>query len=148
MVAYGVSGSNAVRHSLLRECPNVSWFLDEPAASLFTKTSEVTSTHDHDAQRRTLIEYSLRDGKPLSTGQNPLATQVLLDLKQRCDDERFLPREKTVLCLSPHPDDDVICCGATLMKMSGRGNKVVVAYGVSGSNAVRDSLLRKCPNVS
>jgi glucosamine-6-phosphate deaminase len=138
--------TSKVPASLLRECSNVSWFLDEPAASQLKQQAEEIAADDAEAQRRTLIEYSLRDGKSLAAEQNPLATQVLLDLKQRCDDEHFLPREQTVLCLSPHPDDDVICCGATLMKMSERGNKVVVAYGVSGSNAVRDkdvlSLLR------
>jgi glucosamine-6-phosphate deaminase len=66
------------------------------------------------------------------------ARQIADDLKRRCDDETHLPLNKTILCLSPHPDDDVICCGATLLKMAARGNKLFVAYGVNGANAVRD----------
>jgi glucosamine-6-phosphate deaminase len=44
-----------------------------------------------------------------------------------------------VLILSPHPDDDVICVGATMQKLVANGNDVYVAYMVSGSNAVKDA---------
>jgi glucosamine-6-phosphate deaminase len=63
---------------------------------------------------------------------------VLVNLRERMDDAAHLPQNQTVLCLSPHPDDDVICCGGTLLKMSERSNRLFVAFGVSGANAVRD----------
>ena len=61
----------------------------------------------------------------------------MADLEKRLSDDA-LPANQTILCLSPHPDDDVICCGATLLKMAARGNRIFVAFGVNGANAVRD----------
>jgi len=50
-----------------------------------------------------------------------------------------MPRNKRILVFSPHPDDDVICVGATLKLLCDRGNEVKIAYMVSGNIAVRDS---------
>ena len=33
-----------------------------------------------------------------------------------------------VLCISPHPDDDVIGCGGTLSMLSNNGSEIHVAY--------------------
>ena len=49
-----------------------------------------------------------------------------------------LPCNKTILVISPHPDDDVISMGATLQKLVKQGNDVHVVYVVTGHNAVRD----------
>ena len=45
---------------------------------------------------------------------------------------------KTVLVLSPHPDDDVISMGGTLARLADHGHHVHVAYGVSGYGGVLD----------
>ena len=45
---------------------------------------------------------------------------------------------KTVLVLSPHPDDDVISMGGTLITLAGQGHNVHVAYQTSGNIAVFD----------
>jgi glucosamine-6-phosphate deaminase len=45
---------------------------------------------------------------------------------------------KTVLIFSPHPDDDVISMGGTLIRMVEQGHKVHVAYMTSGNIAVFD----------
>ncbi len=49
-----------------------------------------------------------------------------------------LPRGKTVICFSPHPDDDVISAGGLLRKLVINGNRLVVAYMTSGNIAVFD----------
>jgi glucosamine-6-phosphate deaminase len=49
-----------------------------------------------------------------------------------------LPREKTMLVFSPHPDDDVISMGGAIRKLIGNGNTVHVAYQTSGNIAVFD----------
>jgi glucosamine-6-phosphate deaminase len=49
-----------------------------------------------------------------------------------------LPRDKTVLVFSPHPDDDVIGMGGTITKLVDSGNRVHVAYQTSGNIAVFD----------
>lgn len=53
-------------------------------------------------------------------------------------DQLIRSKPVSVLILSPHPDDDVICTGATMKRLVESGNTVNVAYMVSGSNAVKD----------
>jgi len=43
-----------------------------------------------------------------------------------------------VLCFSPHPDDDVISMGGTLIRLADDGHEVHVAYMTSGNIAVFD----------
>lgn len=43
-----------------------------------------------------------------------------------------------VLCFSPHPDDDVISMGGTILRMNDDGHEVHVAYMTSGNIAVFD----------
>ena len=52
--------------------------------------------------------------------------------------ERAVPFPKRVLILSPHPDDDVISMGGTLMRLVHHGHDVHVAYQTSGNIAVFD----------
>ena len=49
-----------------------------------------------------------------------------------------LPRDKKVICFSPHPDDDVISAGGIIRKLHLNGNDVQVAYMTAGSIAVFD----------
>ncbi len=46
--------------------------------------------------------------------------------------------KKRVLCFSPHPDDDVISMGGTLIRLVEDGHEVHVAYMTSGNIAVFD----------
>ena len=46
---------------------------------------------------------------------------------------------KRILVFSPHPDDDVISMGGTLLRLVDQGHEVHVAYQVSGSIAVFDT---------
>jgi glucosamine-6-phosphate deaminase len=56
--------------------------------------------------------------------------------------DRTLPRDdifpKRVLVFSPHPDDDVISMGGTLIRLVDQGHEVHVAYQTSGNIAVFD----------
>jgi glucosamine-6-phosphate deaminase len=153
--------------SFLREHANTTWYLDAPAASQLSEYSHPWSSpeanwQDFAMRRRALISVAQEVGKPLSQldaadlqetacasllndyyrgdsdSLHATIAEVAQDLKHRTEDEAHLPRNATVLCLSPHPDDDVICCGATLGKLVEYGNRVVIAYGVSGDMAVRD----------
>ena len=148
--------------SFLREHANSQFYLDEAAASHLSEYSRPwrranADFSDFDLRRRALIATSHELDKPLSkltahdlqqAGVGALVHQVSSleatlqeverDLQKRVTDDGNLPKNTSIFCLSPHPDDDVICCGATLSKMAQNGNRVYVAYGVSGSNAVRD----------
>ncbi|TAE57315.1 MAG: glucosamine-6-phosphate deaminase, partial [Bacteroidetes bacterium] len=52
--------------------------------------------------------------------------------------ERRSPFPKRVLIFSPHPDDDVISMGGTLLRLADQGHEVHVAYQTSGNIAVFD----------
>ncbi|MEO1498769.1 MAG: glucosamine-6-phosphate deaminase [Planctomycetota bacterium] len=45
---------------------------------------------------------------------------------------------KRVICFSPHPDDDVISMGGTLIRLCEQGHEVHIAYQTSGNIAVFD----------
>ncbi len=47
---------------------------------------------------------------------------------------------KRVLIFSPHPDDDVISMGGTLLRLVDQGHEVHIAYQTSGNIAVFDTL--------
>ena len=50
---------------------------------------------------------------------------------------------KTILVFSPHPDDDVISMGGTIIRLVEQGHKVHVAYMTSGNVAVFDHDARR-----
>lgn len=52
-----------------------------------------------------------------------------------------LPYPKRVLVFSPHPDDDVISMGGTLIRLFEHGHDVHVAYQTSGDVAVHDDVV-------
>lgn len=137
IVAEALEGkiTSKVPASFVREHPDATFWLDEAAAA------ELSGHGQPDDPRRRLIRTALEHETRLSALEGFSAEEKLAvesDLRARLSDDNWLPRDKTILCLSPHPDDDVIGCGATLMKMAQRGNRIFVAYGVSGANAVRD----------
>jgi len=57
------------------------------------------------------------------------------DDRRRATDDIF---PKRVLIFSPHPDDDVISMGGTLLRLVDQGHEVHVAYQTSGNIAVFD----------
>lgn len=52
--------------------------------------------------------------------------------------ERRIPFPKRAIVFSPHPDDDVISMGGTLIRLVEHGHEVHVAYQTSGNIAVFD----------
>ena len=45
---------------------------------------------------------------------------------------------KTIMILSPHPDDDIIGCGGALAFLSGRGNRLIVVFLTNGEKGTFD----------
>jgi glucosamine-6-phosphate deaminase len=54
-----------------------------------------------------------------------------------------LPRQRKIVCFSPHPDDDVISMGGILHKLVENENDMTVAYMTSGNIAVFDHDVRR-----
>ncbi|HEY8256567.1 MAG TPA: glucosamine-6-phosphate deaminase [Gemmatimonadales bacterium] len=54
-----------------------------------------------------------------------------------------LPRDRRIICFSPHPDDDVISMGGILHKLVQNGNELIIAYMTSGNLAVFDHDVRR-----
>lgn len=52
--------------------------------------------------------------------------------------ERALPARKRCIVFSPHPDDDVISMGGTLMRLVEQNHEVHIAYQTSGNIAVHN----------
>jgi len=67
-------------------------------------------------------------------GGKPSSAKQVGDLDRPAD--RIFP--KRVLIFSPHPDDDVISMGGTLIRLAEQGHMVHVAYQTSGNIAVSD----------
>ena len=44
--------------------------------------------------------------------------------------------KKKIIIFSPHPENDVICMGATMARLNSQGHEVFVAYQTSGNIAV------------
>lgn len=95
--------------SHLQRHQNVHWYIDQPAATLI-----------EDQER-----YYNKAPQNLA--------EILIN---KAKDEQ-LPENKSILIVSPHPDDDVICMSATLEKLLTKRNNIHVVYAVTGSNAVR-----------
>ena len=72
-------------------------------------------------------------------GGKPAARRLPGDAARPGDD--IFP--KRVLVFSPHPDDDVISMGGTLLRLADQGHEVHVAYQTSGSIAVFDADARR-----
>lgn len=164
IVAEALEGkiTSKVPASFVRQHPNIEVFLDKSAATHLLQRAQPWRVPDADfreplLRERTLTSVALKSDKPLkSVSREDLAasgaarlalteadlsrakSKVFAALNAKTNDETHLPSNQTVLCLSPHPDDDVICCGATLLKMAARSNRTFVAFGVNGANAVRD----------
>jgi glucosamine-6-phosphate deaminase len=68
-------------------------------------------------------------------GGKPRAMKRPGDIERPTD----LPFPKRVVVFSPHPDDDVLSMGGTLIRLQEHGHEVHVAYQTSGNLAVFDA---------
>jgi glucosamine-6-phosphate deaminase len=92
---------------------------------------------------RDYTEHQLSPLLALYGAPGPLNGDVFNLLRDKIRGRGRLPRERTVLVFSPHPDDDVIAMGGALRKLVQNGNRIVVAYMTSGNIAVFDHDVRR-----
>jgi glucosamine-6-phosphate deaminase len=153
--------SDAVAASFLQQHPDATFLLDQAAAghlaavarpwtvgpvewtpSLIRKAviwlslkvkKALLKLSDDDFREHELYEL-LREHGPASA----LGRRVFDDMMATICTQPGGPTPRTVLVFSPHPDDDVISMGGTLIRMVAQGHDVHVAYMTSGNIAVFD----------
>ncbi|MCQ2154035.1 MAG: 6-phosphogluconolactonase [Bacteroidales bacterium] len=89
------------------------------------------------------IQNSLEELLELHGPYNELNVKVFRDLQSTITGWPGGKSEKThtVLVFSPHPDDDVISMGGTLIRFAHQGHNVHIAYETSGDLAVHDDVV-------
>jgi glucosamine-6-phosphate deaminase len=88
---------------------------------------------DDDFREHELYEL-LREYGPASV----LGRRVFDEMMATLCTEPAGRQPRTVLIFSPHPDDDVISMGGTLIRLAEQGHRVHIAYMTSGNIAVFD----------
>jgi glucosamine-6-phosphate deaminase len=88
---------------------------------------------EDDFRRHELYEL-LREHGPA----HRLGRRVFDEMMNTIAPQPFGPEPGTALVFSPHPDDDVISMGGTIIRLVEQGHKVHVAYMTSGNIAVFD----------
>lgn len=163
IVAKALEGpvSENVTASFLQEHQDATYILDQAASkslSAIDRPWAVGPVSWNDTLiRKAVIELSLKTGKgllklsdddfrehelyELLREHGPASVLGLKVFKQLMDticNEPAGASKKIILVFSPHPDDDVISMGGTLIRLVEQGHKVFVAYMTSGNIAVFD----------
>jgi glucosamine-6-phosphate deaminase len=158
--------TEAIAASFLQDHPDATFLLDEPAAgelTVYRRPWEVI-TVDWTPERirqavvwlslevkKALLKLSdldfrehhlydlLRDYGPAES----LGERIFQDRLATIQHHPAGPEPKTVLVFSPHPDDDVISMGGTIIRLVEQGHDVHIAYMTSGNIAVFDHDARR-----
>ena len=162
-----LSPTEAITASFLQDHPDATFVLDAAAAAELTAVKRPWEvgpcTWTPDLVRRAVVGLSLTARKGLQKlNDDDFRDGHLYDLlreqgpAERIGEHVFHDRletikpypagrdaKKTVLVFSPHPDDDVISMGGTIIRLVEQGHKVHVAYMTSGNIAVFDHDARR-----
>jgi glucosamine-6-phosphate deaminase len=153
--------TDEVTASFLQKHPHTTFIVDEAAASKLTavQTPWLVGRFEWNATSEKRATYWLcRElGKPILklSGMDFRENHLHDLLAQRGPVEAIRQRvfegllgglctkpageeKRTVLVFSPHPDDDVISMGGTLITLADQGHDVYIAYQTSGNIAVYD----------
>ena len=156
-----------VSASFLQEHPDAAFFLDNQAAAELSRiaTPWVAGPCDwtEKLQRHAVIQLALKLGKPiLKLTDDDYNENHLRELIRKTGGAYYLNIEvfkhmmntitgwpggkkskKRVLILSPHPDDDVISMGGTMIRLVEQGHETHTSYMVSGYLSVFDHLVSR-----
>jgi glucosamine-6-phosphate deaminase len=158
--------TEAISASFLQSHPDATFLLDEAAAgdlTVFRRPWEVTTVDwTPDRIRQAVVWLSLTVEKALLKLSDldfrdhhlydllrehgpaeDLGWRIFQDRAATIQHEPAGSDPKTVLVFSPHPDDDVISMGGTIIRLVEQGHKVHVAYMTSGNIAVFDHDARR-----
>ena len=158
--------TEAVSASFLQEHPEALFVLDSAAAAELTaikrpwEVGPVDWTPDRVRQAVVWLSLKVRKGLQklsdydfrehhlyeLLREQGPaerIGESVFHDRMVTIEPQPAGKESKNVLVFSPHPDDDVISMGGTIIRLVEQGHKVHIAYMTSGNIAVFDHDARR-----
>jgi len=153
--------SESISASYLQNHPDATFLMDEAAANeltIFRRPWEVTTVDwTPDLIRQAVVWLSLKLQKSLMKLSDldfrdhhlydllrehgpaeSLGEKIFHDRLATIQNHPAGMEPKTVLVFSPHPDDDVISMGGTIIRLVEQGHTVHVAYMTSGNIAVFD----------
>jgi glucosamine-6-phosphate deaminase len=153
--------TEAIAASFLQKHNDATFLLDEPGAAALTSFATPWKLGSIDWTpaliRRAVVWLSLEVGKALlKLSDDDFREHELYELLRERGPAQRLGRQvfdqmmatlcthpagqepTTALVFSPHPDDDVISMGGTLIRLVEQGHKVHIAYMTSGNIAVFD----------
>jgi glucosamine-6-phosphate deaminase len=155
--------SPQVAASYLQRHPNAAIYVDPGAASQLTRIRTPWITDPGlewtarlrqravlwlcEQTQKPLLHLQKRDYENhelytlLTTAEHvdALNRQIFDEIREKIREKRNLFTGKRCICFSPHPDDDVISMGGTLLHLASLGNDITVAYMTSGNIAVFDA---------
>jgi glucosamine-6-phosphate deaminase len=102
------------------------WLCEQTGRALLKLTDEDFRNHN--------LHHLLRHHGPAQK----IAHDVFQQLQATIQYHPAGKDSKRVICFSPHPDDDVISMGGTLIRLGEDGHEVHIAYMTSGNIAVFD----------
>ncbi len=166
----GATSSERVPAAALREHPDATFLLDEASAAVLTDVATpwvLGNVEWHDAlikraviwlcqqRKKALLKLADSDFRAHNLHQlvrhhgpaQRLAQRVFDWLMQTIAFHPGGMKPRRVLCFSPHPDDDVISMGGTLIRLCEDGHEVHVAYMTSGNIAVFDHDARRAADL-
>ncbi len=101
---------------------------------LCERTGKALLKLDEDDFRSHNLHHLLREHGPAAK----LAHKVFLWMAETIEYHPAGKERKRIICFSPHPDDDVISMGGTLIRLLDDDHEVHIAYMTSGNIAVFD----------
>ena len=134
--------------SMLRRA--VTWLAQKTGKAILKLTDEDYNSHslqDLLSQYGNAYEINLRMFRQLQNtitgwpGGKPPGADRIQPRPLRSPSAAVYP--KRILIFSPHPGDDVLSMGGTLLRLAEHKHEVHIAYQVSGSGGVKDEVLQR-----
>jgi len=143
----GLSWSDA----MLRRA--VTWLAQKTGKAILKLTDEDYNSHSLQellSQYGNAYEINLRVFRQLQNtitgwpgGKPPGEGSVAVVQPRALRSKSAAVYPKRILIFSPHPGDDVLSMGGTLLRLAEHRHEVHIAYQVSGSGSVRDEVLQR-----
>ena len=136
--------------SMLRRA--VNWVAQKTGKAVLKLTDEDYNSHSLQellSQHGSAYELNLRVFRQLQNtitgwpGGKPAAENKAVVQPRALKAKSAAVYPKRVLIFSPHPGDDVLAMGGTLLRLAEHRHDVHVAYQVSGSDSVKDEVLQR-----